>query len=385
MAGVTTVLAGTHAHPHARAVLGPALAPGGEPSHAYLFYGPSGAGKRNVARAVAADLLSEGSPAPASARARVASGAHPDLTWVTPSGAHELLVSDIAEPVVGAASRTPFESARRVFVIERADTLNDESANRLLKTLEEPAFFVHLILLTDRLSEVIGTIVSRCQLVRFDASPPQELAERLERAAGGAVTSETALACARLALGDGEQAATLAIGDGIALRAAGERFARAALAGRVSSDRPWTELLAVCKARGDAARADVEAALAQALEFAARSEKRRVQTEFEERMRRADRRARTAALDLGLQVVSLWFRDLACLGWDAPDVVHNVDRMVELRADLAVDDAPRDPQHLRAAVELVEDTRSRFQLNVTEELACQALAYRLEELVGPRA
>jgi DNA polymerase III, delta subunit len=54
-------------------------------------------------------------------------------------------------PVIAAASKTPFESSRRVFVIERVDELGDEAANRMLKTLEEPASFVHLILLTDRL------------------------------------------------------------------------------------------------------------------------------------------------------------------------------------------------------------------------------------------
>ena len=139
------------------------------------------------------------SPNEASARARARSGAHPDLTWVKPSGAHEMLVADIDGPVIGAASRTPFESARRVFVIERADTLNDEGANRMLKTLEEPAPFVHLILLTDRLVEVLPTIVSRCQLVRFEAprwwrSPPGVEAT--------GVAADTAAACARLALGD---------------------------------------------------------------------------------------------------------------------------------------------------------------------------------------
>src|SRR5689334_1067931 len=76
------MLAELERHPHARAVLGPALAGSGRASHAYLFYGPGGAGKRAAARAVAAELLSDGSPDPAGARARVASGAHPDLTWV---------------------------------------------------------------------------------------------------------------------------------------------------------------------------------------------------------------------------------------------------------------------------------------------------------------
>src|SRR5207247_1452980 len=111
----------TEEHPHARAVLGAALRPDAGASHAYLFHGPAGTGKRRVARELAAALLSEGAPDPESARQRVARGSHPDLTWVRPSGAHELLVSDVDEAVVAAASRTPFEAARRVFVVEGAD------------------------------------------------------------------------------------------------------------------------------------------------------------------------------------------------------------------------------------------------------------------------
>src|SRR5437588_99184 len=154
---------------------------------------------RSAARAVAAELLTAGSPDPEGARLRALSGSHPDLTWVVPSGAHEILVSDIDQPVVAAASRTPFEGTRRVFVIERVDELGDEAANRMLKTLEEPAAFVHLILLTDRLVDVLPTIRSRCQLVRFDAPPVDEVAAAVE-ALG--VPSEVALASARLSLGD---------------------------------------------------------------------------------------------------------------------------------------------------------------------------------------
>ncbi len=52
-------LPGIDAHPHARAVLAPALAAGGAPSHAYLFHGPPGTGKRAIARAFAAALLAD--------------------------------------------------------------------------------------------------------------------------------------------------------------------------------------------------------------------------------------------------------------------------------------------------------------------------------------
>src|SRR3954470_4110060 len=102
-------------HPHARAVLRAALPPAGHASHAYLFHGPAGAGKRDVARAFAAELLAEGAGDAENARARAMRGAHPDLTWVARSGAADMLVSDIDEPVVAAATRTPFESRRRVF------------------------------------------------------------------------------------------------------------------------------------------------------------------------------------------------------------------------------------------------------------------------------
>ena len=102
-------------HPHALAVLGAAAS--GQPSHAYLLHGPAGSGKRGAARAVAAELLSRGAPDPDGARTRVLHGAHPDLTWVTPSGAHEMLRRDVDEAVVAASSHTPFEAAFRVFVL----------------------------------------------------------------------------------------------------------------------------------------------------------------------------------------------------------------------------------------------------------------------------
>src|SRR3954470_24310832 len=216
-------LAGTEHHPHARAVLRTDA-----PSHAYLFHGPAGAGKRAVAREFAAELLAGDDP---SARARVLSGAHPDLTWATPSGAAEMLVGDI-EPVVAAASHTPFEAARRVFVIEAADRLIEAAANKMLKTLEEPPEFAHLVLLTDRPANVLPTIASRCLHVRFDAPSSEELAGRLR-----GIDPATALACARLSLGDGERAERLAFAP--ALRAAAEGYARAVLRG----ERAWKPIL----------------------------------------------------------------------------------------------------------------------------------------------
>ncbi len=371
------MLAELERHPHARSLLGPLLGPEGRASHAYLFHGPGGAGKRAAARALAAELLADGAADPASARARVSSGAHPDLTWVSPSGAHEILVGDIAGPVVAASTRTPFEALRRVFVIERVDELGDEAANRMLKTLEEPPAFAHLVLITDRLAEVLPTIRSRCQLVRFDPPTEAQVVATLE-ATG--VAPDTAHACARLSLGDAAQARELAGEEGAALRAAGEALARTALAGEVARVKPWVGLLAAVRARGEQIRTELEERATAEIELYPRKERKRIETEWNDRIRRSRRRVETGALDLALQLSALWFADLACLAWGGEDLVRNRDRATALAEDAAASPAP---DRLRAALELVEDTRRRFQLNVTEELACEALAYRLEDALSP--
>jgi DNA polymerase-3 subunit delta' len=368
------MLAELDRQPHARAVLGPALQTGGSLSHAYLFYGPEGAGKRAAARAMAAELLSMDVADPEGARARVISGAHPDLTWVVPSGAHEILVSDIDGPVVAAATKTPFEATRRVFVIERVDELGDEAANRMLKTLEEPPWFVHLILLTDKLTEVLATISSRCQLVRFDPPGLDEIANVLGELG---VQRDRALACARLALGDLDRARTLAGPDGEALRTGGEAFARSVLSGQAARRKPWVEMLAAVRAQGDSVREELERQAAADIELYPRKERKRLETEWGERIRRVRRRTETRSLDLALQVTALWLADLAALAWGAEDLVRNTDRRAELEADAGID-----PRRLLAAVELVEETRRRFVLNVSEDLACEALAYRLERVLG---
>src|SRR4051812_20696879 len=255
------------AHPHAAAVLGAALR--GRPSHAYLFHGPAGTGKREAAREFAAELLSRGAPDPANARARALAGAHPDLTWAAPSGAHIMLRGDVDHAVVAAAGHTPFESSHRVFVLERADTMDDPAANTLLKTLEEPPAYVVLILLTDRPTQVLPTIPPRCRGVRFAPLPPLRLAERLE---SHGVAPAAARACARLSLGDGERALALALGDGPALRARAEAFARAGLHGEVAKVRPWSEVIAAARALGQAAEAEQEAALLTELEYLPKKE-----------------------------------------------------------------------------------------------------------------
>ena len=165
--------------PTAEDVLGRELSAALEsgPAHAYLFTGPRGSGKRDAARAFAAEILADGAPDPESARRRAVAEppAHPDLAWLRPPGAQHL-VGDVRERVIRAASMRPLEGDHRVFVIEDAEALAEEAQNALLKTLEEPAPFAHLILLCSEPELLAGTIVSRCQTMPFRARTSEEVA-----------------------------------------------------------------------------------------------------------------------------------------------------------------------------------------------------------------
>jgi DNA polymerase-3 subunit delta' len=366
LADLPAALEGLDAHPHARALLASVAAGTHPPSHAYLFHGPPGTGKRTIARAFAAALLAQGARDPRAVQERVARGTHPDLTWVTPSGASEMLVSDIDEAVVAAAARTPFEAARRVFVIEDADAMAEESQNALLKTLEEPAPFAHLILLCSDPELLAATIVSRCRQIEFLPLTPEAVLERL------GTSGAEAEAAARLCGGDAELARFLLTEEGRDLRASATEAARAAL--RSDPEAPWRTLLEGAEAVGAEAGAAEERRLLEAAEQSGRrGRKAKLTREAVDQVKRTHRRARTDALDLCLALCGAWYRDLAAVAAGAPDLALNSDRAGELAADAQ----GLEPDQAAEALELVLDTRRRLRLNVSEELALDALWLRL--------
>jgi DNA polymerase-3 subunit delta' len=354
----------TRHQPRARATLVAALA---SPGHAYIFRGPRGAGKAAAARAFAAELLTEGAPDPDDARRRVLldPSPHPDLAWLRPPGAQHL-VDDVRESVIRASSLSPAEGRRRVFVIEEAEDLRDESQNALLKTLEEPAPFAHLILVCSETELLAETILSRCAPVEFGPLAPDAVLEAL-----GA--GEEAEAAARLSGGDVELARLLLGERGAALRATAESAARAARSPAPPPE-PWRGLLDAASEAGEEAGAEEERRLIEEAETAARrGRKGKLTREATEQVKRTERRARTQALDLGLALCCDWYRDLAAVASGADDVVLNADR----RDQLAEDAEGLDPANARSAVEWVLDTRRRMRVNVSEELALEALWLRL--------
>ena len=153
--------------------------------------------------------------------------------------------------------------------------------------------------------------------------------------------ADTALACARLSLGDAEQARELAGEEGRLLRAGGREALRARRCQAKSrASRPWSDVLAARPRprRGDS-RASSRPGRAEEIELYPRKERKRIETEWTERIRRARRRVETGALDLALQVVSLWYADLRVPGVGGRRAGSQLDRLEELRADSGADPA----------------------------------------------
>jgi len=98
---------------------------------------------------------------------------HPDVGMVV--APKRVLLVDQMRAIEVAANYRPFEGAARVFLVEDADKLNDQAANALLKILEEPPHTSHIILLTSRPAQLLPTIRSRCQMIRFSPIAAEEI------------------------------------------------------------------------------------------------------------------------------------------------------------------------------------------------------------------
>jgi DNA polymerase-3 subunit delta' len=298
---------------------------------------------------------------------------HPDLVWLAPPGAQHM-IDDVRERVIRASAYRPFEGGRRIFVVEAAESLRDESQNALLKTLEEPPRFAHLILLCSEPEALLETIASRCEVVAFSPLPPAAIAESLgllgERGAG---TDPTA--AARLAAGDLERARFLLSEEGSRIRDQAQACAAAAVAGELGGA-PWRALLAGAEAVGEEAEAEARERLQEEADAAGRRSAR----EVTDGAKRAGRRRRTEVLDLGLELSAAWLRDLAAVAAGAPAVAFNSDRLEELSRQAA----GMSPGPLLEGVRLVQETRRGLDLNVSEELALEALFFRLESLLASR-
>ncbi|MBM80027.1 MAG: DNA polymerase III subunit delta' [Planctomycetaceae bacterium] len=155
----------------------------GRMSHAYLFVGPDGIGKRKFARTLAQCLFCESHSDEELLACQECSGckqfaatSHPDFFHVERAEGKAELTLDVflgpqdrrgREGLCHDLSLRPMASDRKLAIIDDADFMRTEAANALLKTLEEPPVNSMLILIAANADSVLPTIRSRCQSVRF--------------------------------------------------------------------------------------------------------------------------------------------------------------------------------------------------------------------------
>lgn len=145
------------------------------PSQAYLFTGPASTGKAAAALRFIAMLMGPDDP---EIQRRVMAGAHPDVVVIEPAGRTSITV-DQARRAVSQASLAPLEGQRKVFFFAEAGAMNDEAANALLKTLEEPTGSTTFVLVAESEDDLPDTIASRSRTVVFGRVPEDEVAAGL--------------------------------------------------------------------------------------------------------------------------------------------------------------------------------------------------------------
>lgn len=141
----------------------------GQLSHCYLLSGPSGSGKRTLAKLLAAAMLCTSSRRPCGqcAQCRKAlSGMHPDVITVDDPEKKIIPVKLVRDACADLYIR-PNEGAKKIYVFPRAQDLNAQGQNALLKCIEEPPAYGVFLLLSEHAEQLLPTIRSRCVELRL--------------------------------------------------------------------------------------------------------------------------------------------------------------------------------------------------------------------------
>ena len=143
-------------------------------AHATLVWGESGLGKTEFVSSFSGLMLCR---QPSAERAcgscksclLVKNNSHPDLQLLAPEAGSKEIKIDQVRAVTGFVNRTSHAGGAKIVIIDQAHRLNNNSANALLKTLEEPSNHTYLFLITDLPGRLKLTIRSRCQRLQFTA------------------------------------------------------------------------------------------------------------------------------------------------------------------------------------------------------------------------
>ena len=152
-------------------------------SHAYLFAGEKGSGKKLLAGIFAMALECEESPDDACLFCASCHKAqnlnHPDIIRVTHDKPGTITVDEIRQQVVETAELKPYEGRYKVYIIADADKMTPQAQNALLKTIEEPPAYAVFLLLAVSAESLLETIVSRCVKITMKPLTDEQVRDHL--------------------------------------------------------------------------------------------------------------------------------------------------------------------------------------------------------------
>ena len=137
-------------------------------SHAYLIDENNNSEAFNIVMAFIKEVLTSDEPDEQSKilRERIDSGNYPEIRIIEPDGMliKKQQILDLQQDF----SRVAVEGSKRIYIIRDADKMRSETANSMLKFLEEPDNDIMAILMTNNFNNLLSTIVSRCQVIRLN-------------------------------------------------------------------------------------------------------------------------------------------------------------------------------------------------------------------------
>jgi DNA polymerase-3 subunit delta' len=153
----------------------------GRVPNSMLFRGPEGVGKNDAALVFAKALNcldSNDNACEKCANCRAVNrGAFPDVMTITPE--KDVIKIEQMRLLKQTAYLKPMVGKKRVFIIQQAEKMKEEAANSLLKVLEEPPDFSHIVLITHNDHLILSTILSRCQVLTFSPISREDVTARL--------------------------------------------------------------------------------------------------------------------------------------------------------------------------------------------------------------
>lgn len=181
-------------------------------SHAYIFNGEKGSGKKMIANLFAKTLQCEGGTSEPCGMCQSCkqtdSKNQPDIIWLMPEKETVISVDDIRTQVNKDIIVRPYSSRYKIYIIDHADLMNQQAQNALLKTIEEPPEYAILIILTTNVDKLLPTIVSRCITLNLKPVGELDMMEYLTQSLG--ITQERAKFCIGFSFGNLGKAVLLA-------------------------------------------------------------------------------------------------------------------------------------------------------------------------------